>query len=527
MKSGSILNDVLGPVMTGPSSSHTAAPGKIGLTVRNLWGGAIPGARVVYDAGGSYPGTHVGQGSDFGFAGGLLGLAADDPRFRDALELAQERAVPIRFDFENLGTHHPNEARLDVPGDGKPALSVLSYSTGGGTFRLVEMDGFPIDFDGQREKLYLACSAMAADAAENALRGVDARFCRRTADPARTTYGSVPADAVLFEIEAQSHPQMQLPAGAAAQALYLRRAQPVVPAPLRLDPAASFATADGAARYARENGLETMAQLALRYECGLSSLPEADIRAGMTRVLQAMRTSMQAPPADDPVQNLLIPRYAAGLHGKKLPLDLGVLNPCMETAVAVMENSCAHRAVVAAPTAGSSGVIPAAVVAAGTALGRTDAEILDALWAAGLVGALIANQATFGAEVAGCQAEIGAAACMAAAGVVQLMGGSIACGFDAACIAMQSFLGLICDPIAGLTEFPCIERNVTAAAAAVMAANMALCGMTSLVPLDETLQTMLRVGESLPAQLRCTCQGGLCATETGRACQARVEKMHK
>ena len=146
----------------------------------------------------------------------------------------------------------------------------------------------------------------------------------------------------------------------------------------------------------------------------------------------------------------------------------------MRNDMAVMENGCAHRVVVAAPTAGSSGVIPASVVGVGRTLGRTEGEILDALWAAGLVGAFIANQATFGAEVAGCQAEIGAASCMAAAGVVQLLGGTVEEGFHAAALAMQSLLGLICDPVAGLVEFPCIQRNVTASVMAAAAANMPL-----------------------------------------------------
>ena len=104
---------------------------------------------------------------------------------------------------------------------------------------------------------------------------------------------------------------------------------------------------------------------------------------------------------------------------------------------------------------------------------------------------------------------------MAAGGVVQLLGGDIDQSMNSACIALQSLLGLICDPIGGLTEFPCIERNVTASAVAVMSANMALCGMRSLIPLDETIQTMLRVGQMLPRELCCTCEGGLCTTPTG------------
>ena len=144
MKKSSILNDVLGPVIAGPSSSHTAGPGKIGLAVRSMWGKKIRNVDVVYEQGGSYPSTHVGQGSDFGFAAGLMGMTTDDPRFRDSLSLAGEQGVNVTFRFADLGLPHPNTARIDVVEDGKVQLSALSFSTGGGTFEIVEMDGFAI-----------------------------------------------------------------------------------------------------------------------------------------------------------------------------------------------------------------------------------------------------------------------------------------------------------------------------------------------------------------------------------------------
>lgn len=518
MKKSSILNDVLGPVMAGPSSSHTAGPGKIGLAVRSMWGKKIRNVDVVYEQGGSYPSTHVGQGSDFGFAAGLMGMTTDDPRFRDSLSLAGEQGVNVTFRFADLGLPHPNTARIDVVEDGKVQLSALSFSTGGGTFEIVEMDGFAIRFDGQREKWWLCCSdGMETVRAYLTDHGV--RFTQSSLEPARVScITGLPGRAVLFEVEASalSEREKQDLTALSREAVYLRKACPVVPAALRLNPEPPFVTAAGALEYARRHPGTGMPALARLYESSLSTLsaPEADER--MMDVCRSMRASMQPPPKDDPVQNLIVPRIADQLSRlSAMPVDMGVMNSCMACAVAVMENSCAHRTVVAAPTAGSSGVIPAAVLSVGQSLGCTEEQTLDALWNAGLIGAWIANQATFGAEVAGCQAEIGAAAAMAAGGVVQLLGGDIDQSMNSACIALQSLLGLICDPIGGLTEFPCIERNVTASAVAVMSANMALCGMRSLIPLDETIQTMLRVGQMLPRELCCTCEGGLCTTPTG------------
>ena len=525
------MNDVLGPVMTGPSSSHTAAPGKIGRSVAQLWGEPVHRAEVVYDRHGSYPNTHVGQGSDYGFAGGLLDLELDDPRVRDAVRLAKTRGVEIRFRVEPLSASHPNEARIDLfRGDSvEPAMSVLSFSTGGGTFRLVQMDGFPVDFDGQRRKYYLACRAAWEKPIAQMLEDMGARFLVRCPNASALTAHTIPSgEAVLFEIEGASLPGGKMPEIREEAILYLRAAGPVVPVPLRLEPKVPFSTAAGALAYAQQNGLTSMPRLALAYEEGLGDLSRETLLQRMETVLSAMERSMIPPPEEDPVSQFLIPRQANAIGKRKgMPLDMGVLNRCMEHAMAVMENGCAHHVVVAAPTAGSSGVIPASVVGVGQALGCTRAQILDALWAAGLVGAFIANQATFGAEVAGCQAEVGAAACMAAAGVVQLMGGGVQEGFQAAGIAMQSLLGLICDPVAGLVEVPCIERNATASALVIMAANMALCGVRTPIPLDETIRTMLEVGQALPASLRCTCEGGLCTTKTGREMHTRVKAIQE
>lgn len=519
MKTSSILNDVLGPVMAGPSSSHTAGPGKIGLAVRGMWGKKIRNVHVVYEQGGSYPSTHVGQGSDFGFTAGLLGMTTDDPRFRDSLFLAGEQGVNVTFCFADLGLPHPNTARIDVVEDNKVQQSVLSFSTGGGTFEIVEMDGFAIHFDGRREKWWICC----ADSLETIrayLTDHGVLFAQSSLESTRVScITGLPGNSILLEVEASalSAEEKQDLISLSREAIYLRKACPVVPAALRLTPEPPFATAAGALEYARQHPGLTMPELARLYEGSLCTLSGAEADERMVDVCRSMRASMEPPPRDDPFSNLIVPRIADKLSKlSAMPMDMGVMNSCMACAVAVMENSCAHRTVVAAPTAGSSGVIPAAVLSVGQSLGCTEEQMLDALWNAGLIGAWIANQATFGAEVAGCQAEIGAAAAMAASGVVQLSGGDIEQSMSAASIALQSFLGLICDPIGGLTEFPCIERNATASAVAVMSANMALCGMRSLIPLDETIQTMLHVGKMLPRELCCTCLGGLCSTPTAQ-----------
>jgi L-serine dehydratase len=166
--------------------------------------------------------------------------------------------------------------------------------------------------------------------------------------------------------------------------------------------------------------------------------------------------------------------------------------------------------------------LPGAVLAVGEEMGLPDSEIAKAMLASGLVGVFIANQATFGAEVAGCQAENGSGSAMAAAGIVELLGGSAEDGFKAASLAMQNLLGLVCDPIACLAEIPCVNRNTVAAYNAVASAHMVLCGFDPVIPLDETIMAMLSVGRMLPRELRCTGLGGLCLTDTAKRIEAEL-----
>ena len=181
---------------------------------------------------------------------------------------------------------------------------------------------------------------------------------------------------------------------------------------------------------------------------------------------------------------------------------------------AIMEVKSALGLIVAAPTAGACGGLPGAVIAAAHQGGYTQDDIVRAMLAAGLIGVFIASQATFAAEVGGCQAECGAGSGMAAAALATLAGGTAQQAINAASMAIQNVLGLICDPVANRVEVPCLGRNVLAASNALSCANMALAGFDPVIPLGEVLDAMDRVGKSLPCELRCTALGGLSTTNT-------------
>lgn len=193
-------------------------------------------------------------------------------------------------------------------------------------------------------------------------------------------------------------------------------------------------------------------------------------------------------------------------------------------AMAVVEVNAAMGRIVAAPTAGASGIIPAVLLESADSHGWTDDQLVMGLFCAGAVGMLFAKNATISGAAGGCQAETGVAAAMAAAALVELSGGTPMQCLDAAAIAIKNIEGLVCDPVAGLVECPCIKRNAMGAANALLSADMALCGITSLIPFDEVVASMYAVGRDIRAEYRETAKGGLAATPTGRAIAAGIRR---
>lgn len=186
------------------------------------------------------------------------------------------------------------------------------------------------------------------------------------------------------------------------------------------------------------------------------------------------------------------------------------------SAMAVLEVNASMGQVVAAPTAGSCGILPGVLITIGENLSTSDDKLVKALFTASAVGLIISQNATVAGAEGGCQAETGTASAMAAAAVVELLGGSPEEALYAASMTIKNILGLVCDPIAGLVECPCVKRNAIGAANALISSDMALAGIKSIIPFDEVIDAMYRVGKSMPNDLKETALGGLAATPTGK-----------
>lgn len=188
----------------------------------------------------------------------------------------------------------------------------------------------------------------------------------------------------------------------------------------------------------------------------------------------------------------------------------------MSYALAVSEVNASMGRIIATPTAGSCGIIPGVFLSSQERFGWTDEQMVYGLFAAGAIGYVIANNSFISGAEGGCQAEVGSAIGMAAGALVDIRGGSPAQAIHAVGLALKNTLGLICDPVAGLVEIPCIVRNGFGAITALGAADMALAGVRSVIPSDEVVQVMLEVGSAMPESLRETAAGGLAQTPTGR-----------
>lgn len=270
----------------------------------------------------------------------------------------------------------------------------------------------------------------------------------------------------------------------------------------------------------------SLSEYAIRQEMELKNVSREDLYNQMKITLDAMKESATAG-REKEVYSLsgLIGGDAYRLQqycnsGKSL-MGTGIVM-AMAMAISSSEVNGAMGKIVACPTAGSCGILPAVILTTGHLLNKTDDELIQGLFAASAIGMIIGMNATFSGAEGGCQAECGSAAAMASGAVVELMGGTPKMSLDAAAIIFKNVLGLVCDPVAGLVEIPCAKRNVSGAINALCTADMVMAGVDSKIPFDDAVAAMYKVGTGLPEELRETALGGCAITPTGKALQEKV-----
>lgn len=504
----SIFNDVVGPIMRGPSSSHSAASVRIGLLLHDLLGGAPDVVELDYDTQGSLATTHESQGTDMGLYGGLLGWAADDERLASSPDVIRAGGTTIDVRKPTLHDPHPNTYRIHVR-RGSARHDMIALSTGGGMIEVVKLDGFDVQMFGDYATtlLYVHGDPSATVDAVSARSDVDAVSVSGDGPTLVVVNGQKPLDEEVVE---------ELRALGEIDAVHRLRA--VLPVRSRRDMTVPFSHA-GELGPVQQLAERPLSDWALTYETERGGLPAEALLEQAGRILGIMRrgveTGLAGTEYDDRILGWQSGRFVE-LAEQKALLDGGLLNTMIAYVTALMEAKSAMEVIVAAPTAGSCATFPGALLAAIDSVGANDELAQRALLTGGLIGVFVTNRSTFAAEEGGCQAETGAGAAMAAAALVELAGGSAAQSLSAASQALQNVLGLICDPVGNRVEAPCLGRNVTGAANALSCANMALAGYDHLIPFDEVLDAHRQVSELMARELRCTGLAGLAITPTAQ-----------
>jgi L-serine dehydratase len=268
-----------------------------------------------------------------------------------------------------------------------------------------------------------------------------------------------------------------------------------------------------------------LSEVMIRQEMDVKNKSREEIYEEMEKNLQVMEKAIED--ALEGVQSVtgltggdavLIQKYMK----EKNPLSGNLMLDAVSKAMGTNEVNAAMGTICATPTAGSAGCVPGALFAVKEQLNPTREQMIRFLFTAGAFGFVVANNAFISGAAGGCQAEVGSAGAMAAAAIVEMAGGTPQQSSDAFAMTLKNMLGLVCDPVAGLVEVPCVKRNAAGSSLAIVSADMALAGVTSRIPCDEVIGAMYRIGKQMPSSLRETGEGGLADTPTGRLLKEKI-----
>ncbi|NLL40266.1 MAG: serine dehydratase [Synergistaceae bacterium] len=519
----SIFNDVIGPVMRGPSSSHVAGASRIAAIVRQSLDNKVKKVVVDFDVNGSLAESHDGHGTDMGFVSGILGMPVTDPNVANYTELAQKAGIDIEFRILDYGAVHPNNYRIFAQDEDGYSHEWEAVSVGGGMIEMQKFDGFEIKMAGDFFEVLIAadCSEKSAEKImeiiDHYVSGYD--FALTDTKDSR----------VLFELKFAEKPSLDALEKLNNEDLVIDVVfiEPILPTHSRAGCKVPFLTSDELIELSKTDSRELW-EFALLYESCRGNTSEEEVFRKMSDLVAIMENAVEeglrGTEYKDRILGYQSYKIDEGIKKKKLaPCDL--LNTVIKYITAIMEVKSSMGVIVAAPTAGSCGCLPGTLIGVGRSIGASRDEITKGMLAAGSIGIFIAESATFAAEVAGCQVECGAGSAMAAAGVAQMLGGTVEECINAASIALQNVTGLACDPVANRVEVPCLGKNIMGGSNAISSANMALAGYDKVIPLDQTIKAMYDIGLKLPLELRCTF-GGLGKTEASLQIRKKLEEQN-
>jgi L-serine dehydratase len=506
----SIFNDVIGPVMRGPSSSHTAASHRIGMIIRQFCPPENEKVLVEFDRKGSLSTTYEGQGTAMGLICGLLGVSILDPSIIRYKELAKERKLKIRFQITDFEASHPNTYKIQVENNKQEQFHFIAVSTGGGMIEMKNINGFEVLVRGDYFETLICCDSQPPEKIQKLFQ-----ILKNRTDHSEISLSQKGQNSFLINIKSRAPLLMKVKdlINDSENVTWIRGIDPVMPILAGTNEKLPFTTIDELLKLSGQRSLD-LADLAILYECARAGIDPEKALSLMNDIVSKIKNSIQEGLKGTTYKDRILGHQSnlileAEKNRKIIPT---IQNKIIAYVTALMETKSSMGIIVAAPTAGSTGVLGGAIFGVAEDFSDDPGSIVNAFLAAGLIGVFIAHKYTFAAEEGGCQVECGAASAMAAAGLVQLMGGTAGQAINASSIALQNVLGMICDPVADRVEVPCLGKNILGATNALNAANMSIAGFDPVIPLDEVIDAMRSVGENLPSSLCCTGLGGLSMT---------------
>jgi L-serine dehydratase len=515
VKKVSVFNEVLGPVMHGPSSSHTAASYNIGRLVRNLLDNEPHKIRITFAEKGSYAEVYHQQGSDLGFVTGLLGWSITDARFFDALLKAREENLSITFNVAIIERDkHPNAIEIHGTSRSGREIRVLARSIGGGAIEIKRVNGHQVELTGDAyDYLILAEKSAVRSIVEIVIYD-----------------GKIIADPIITKSETKALIHIKRLVALEANDLRklialeeIRNIWKTTPIIFPKPGTPIFTSGKEIVDFTEKQEV-SLGRAALSYEATLLGIPEEKAIEEMWRRYKIMCEAVSRGLNND-IRGMQLLEPSAGDIYKREKNGLvaigGIHTIAAARALAAMHVNSSMGIVCAAPTGGAAGTIPGVITTIAEKKELNREQVVLALFAASAVGLILAIRGTFAAEIAGCQVEIGAAGAMASAAVVEAVGGTPNQALDAAAISFQNTMGSPCDLVQGIVEIPCHTRNAVAASSAFVCADLILGGYDNPVPIDETIDAVIEVGKMLPRELRCTALGGLATTPSALALKRR------
>lgn len=502
----SILNYVLGPVMRGPSSSHTAASYFIGKLVGDLANYQIKQMKVIFNTGSSWAQVYRMQNSELGFIAGALNFDWAHEQFFQMKTIAEKRGIVCEFAKQSVeGANHPNYIQIEIQTQNDSRFVIHAKSMGGGSVQIVQINGWSTQISG--EYFYTLCEYQ-RDKQEQ-IQEILSPFQIPKYKPIFLKNG----DLGFYQVTSLEPLSPSIRQKLEEMSITYYSLSPVFQvikgdAPFRssqdiLDqiPPYSGSLGDLGLEYEAQVLQKSKSQIMLEVQTRLEVMLDAVLRG-----LEAKNSHMR-----------ILAHSASSIQKKSQRNSLFTNNLNTKVAIytlAAMDVASSGGMICAAPTGGSAGVIPGILYVLKEECHLSTEQLCKALLAAGVIGVINSYRSTFAAEVAGCQVEIGMAGAMGAAAVMEAAMGSPAEALNAASISLQNTMGSVCDLIGGLCEIPCHTRNATVAASAFVNVDLILGGYINPIPLDEALDASLASGKMLPEELRCTSLGGIAVSKT-------------